>query len=108
MQTERQRAREQLVTALLEGRTFQEVSRDSPVPLKRAMAYRLLHAVRTQGPIARPRPAAGTSLETAWSGSSLARNLLSSGSSYAKLRRPNTAARAVRYEREYQPDQPRS
>ena len=97
MQTERQRAREQLVTALLEGRTFQEVSRDSPVPLKRAMAYRLLHAVRTQGPIAGPRPAAGTSLETAWS-----------GSSYAKLRRPNTAARAVRYEREYQPDQPRS
>ncbi len=52
MQTERQRAREQLITALLEGRAFQEVSRGSAVPVKRAMAYRLLRAVRTQGTIA--------------------------------------------------------
>jgi transposase len=49
MQTERQKAREQLVTTLLEGHTFQEVSRGSPVPVKRAMAYRLLRAVRIQG-----------------------------------------------------------
>jgi hypothetical protein len=49
MQIERQRARAQLVTALLEGCTFQEVSRDSPVLVKRAMAYRLLRAVRTRG-----------------------------------------------------------
>jgi transposase len=46
---QRQAAREQLITAMLEGRTFQEVSKGSDVPLKRAMAYRLLHAVRTQG-----------------------------------------------------------
>ena len=52
MQTEHQVARERLVTALLEGCTFQQASRDFPVPVKRAMAYRLLHAVRTQGPIA--------------------------------------------------------
>ena len=45
----RQAAREQLVTAMLEGRTFREVSTGSPVPLKRAMAYRLLHAVRING-----------------------------------------------------------
>jgi len=52
MQTERQVAREQLVTALFEGRTFQEVSTEAPVPLKRAMAYRLLRAVRTKGTMA--------------------------------------------------------
>lgn len=46
---QRQAAREQLVTAMLEGRTFREVSTGSPVPLKRAMAYRLLHAVRING-----------------------------------------------------------
>ena len=45
----RQVAREQLITAMLEGRSFQEASKGSPVPLKRAMAYRLLGAVRTQG-----------------------------------------------------------
>jgi hypothetical protein len=44
--------REQLVTAMLEGRTFQQVSAGAPVPLKRAMAYRLLRAVRTKGTIA--------------------------------------------------------
>jgi transposase len=49
---QRQIAREQLVTAMLEGRTFQEVSAESPVPVKRAMAYRLLRAVRTKGSIA--------------------------------------------------------
>lgn len=52
MQTERRAAREQLITALLEGRTFQEVSRGASVPVKRAMAYRLLRAVRTQGTVA--------------------------------------------------------
>lgn len=49
---ERYRAKEQLITALLEGRTFQQASFDSQVPVKRAMAYRLLRAVRTQGTIA--------------------------------------------------------
>lgn len=52
MQRERQVAREQMVTALLEGRTFQEMSAGVPVPLKRAMAYRLLRAVRTHGKVA--------------------------------------------------------
>ena len=48
----RQEAREQLVTALLEGHCWKEVSERPDVPLKRAMAYRLLHAVRTEGSIA--------------------------------------------------------
>lgn len=43
--------REQLVTAMLEGQTWQQVSTGFPVPLKRAMAYRLLRAVRTKGNI---------------------------------------------------------
>ena len=43
---QRQEAREQLITAMLEGQSWQEVSQGSNVPLKRAMAYRLLHAVR--------------------------------------------------------------
>jgi transposase len=47
-----QMTREQVVTAMLEGRTFQEVSSGSRMPVKRAMAYRLLRAVRAQGPIA--------------------------------------------------------
>lgn len=47
----RQEAREQLVTALLEGHCWKEVSEGPDVPLKRAMAYRL-HAVRTEGSIA--------------------------------------------------------
>ena len=72
------------------------------------MAYRLLHAVRTQGPIARPRSATRTSQTAAWSGSCLPRNLLSSGSLYAEFCCPNTTSRAVRREGEYQPDQPRS
>lgn len=44
-----QAARAKLISAMLEGRSFQEVSKESEVPLKRAMAYRLLRAVRTQG-----------------------------------------------------------
>ena len=47
-----QEAREQLVIALLEGHSWKEVSERPDVPLKRAMAYRLLHAVRTEGNIA--------------------------------------------------------
>ena len=49
---QRQLAREQLVTAMLEGQSWQQVSVGSSLPLKRAMAYRLLHAVRTQGEVA--------------------------------------------------------
>ncbi len=49
---QRQVVREQLVTAMLKGRTFREVSAESPVPVKRAMAYRLLRAVRAEGNIA--------------------------------------------------------
>ena len=67
------RAREQLVTALVAGRTFQEVSAAAPVPVKRAMAYRLLRAVRTKGNSARPRWAAWTSVETARRGTHLSR-----------------------------------
>ena len=49
---ERHIAREQLVTAMLGGQSWQQVSAGAPVPVKRAMAYRLLHAVRTKGNIA--------------------------------------------------------
>jgi transposase len=49
---QRQVAREQLVTAMLEGRPFQEVNTGSSLPVKRAMAYRLLRAVRIKGKIA--------------------------------------------------------
>src|SRR5205807_5309400 len=45
-------AREQFITSMLQGRTFEEASKESDAPLKRAMAYRLLRAVRTQGEIA--------------------------------------------------------
>jgi transposase len=45
-------AREQLIAALLAGQSWQALSQRSDVPLKRAMAYRLLHAVRTRGDIA--------------------------------------------------------
>ncbi len=105
---ERRIARAHLVTAMLAGQPWQEAGAVTAMPVKRAMAYRLLRAVRTQGPIARPRSAAGTSLEVAWRGSSLAGNILSGGSSYAELRRPDATSRAVRREREYQPDQPGS
>jgi transposase len=50
--SQRQVAREHLVTAMLEGHSWQQVSAGAPVPLKRAMAYRLLRAVRTKGHIA--------------------------------------------------------
>jgi transposase len=50
--TRRSIAKKQLVTAMLEGRTFREVSAESPVPVKQAMAYRLLRAVRAKGNIA--------------------------------------------------------
>src|SRR3979411_1155556 len=46
--------REQLVIAMLEGQTWQQVSTDFPMPVKRAMAYRLLRAVRTKGNIELP------------------------------------------------------
>jgi transposase len=41
--------REQLITAMAEDRTFREVSVEASGPVKRAMAYRLLRAVRTKG-----------------------------------------------------------
>src|SRR5260370_36408746 len=50
--------------------------------------------------------AAGTSLEAAWRGSSMARNILSSSSSYAEFCRPDATARAARREREDHSDQP--
>src|SRR5438067_1070716 len=49
---ERQAARERTVMALLEGQSWQTVSQGPDVPVKRAMAYRLLRAVRTKGDIA--------------------------------------------------------
>jgi len=49
---QRQEAREQFIAAMLEGRPFREVSAGSSPPVKRAMAYRLLRAVRTKGNIA--------------------------------------------------------
>src|SRR5215469_3429770 len=49
---QRQAAREQLITTMLQGRTFEEASKESGAPLKRAMAYRLLRDVRTQGEVA--------------------------------------------------------
>lgn len=51
-QRQRKLAREHLVRAMQAGRTFQEVSQGEEQPLKRAMAYRLLRAVRTKGDIA--------------------------------------------------------
>lgn len=47
--TERQAARERLVTAMLAGQSWQEAARATAMPVKRAMAYRLLRAVRTKG-----------------------------------------------------------
>jgi putative transposase len=48
-QTERQAARERLVTAMLAGQSWQEAAGATAMPVKRAMAYRLLRAVRTSG-----------------------------------------------------------
>jgi putative transposase len=50
--TERQRARQRLVAAMLAGQSWQEIARAEALPLKRAMAYRLVHAVRTRGDVA--------------------------------------------------------
>lgn len=50
--TERQVARTQLVTALLKGQSWQEAARAEVLPVKRAMAYRLVRAVRTRGEVA--------------------------------------------------------
>ncbi len=47
--SQRQAAREQLIRSMLEGRSFEEASKEADAPLKRAMAYRLLRAVRTEG-----------------------------------------------------------
>ena len=47
-----QMGREQVVRAMLGGRTFRQASAGAEMPLKRAMANRLLHAVRTRGEIA--------------------------------------------------------
>jgi transposase len=49
---ERQSARQHLVAAMLAGQSWQEIARAEAVPLKRAMAYRLVHAVRTRGDVA--------------------------------------------------------
>ena len=49
---EHQMARAHLVTAMLAGQTWQQVSAGFPLPVKRAMAYRLLRAVRIKGTIA--------------------------------------------------------
>jgi len=46
---ERQAAREQVVAALQAGQSWHTVSQKPDLPLKRAMAYRLLRAVRQQG-----------------------------------------------------------
>ena len=48
-QNERQIARQHLVAAMLAGQSWQEIARAEALPLKRAMAYRLVHAVRTSG-----------------------------------------------------------
>lgn len=47
--SERQAARERLVTAMLAGQSWQEAARATAMPVKRAMAYRLLRTVRTKG-----------------------------------------------------------
>lgn len=46
---ERQRARQHLVAAMLASQSWQELARAEALPLKRAMAYRLVQAVRTSG-----------------------------------------------------------
>ena len=46
---ERQRARQHLVAAMLAGQSWQQIARAEALPLKRAMAYRLVQAVRTRG-----------------------------------------------------------
>jgi transposase len=48
----RQIARQRLVAAMLAGQSWQEIARAEALPLKRAMAYRLVQAVRTRGEVA--------------------------------------------------------
>lgn len=48
----RQIARQRLVAAMLAGQSWQQIARAEVVPLKRAMAYRLVQAVRTRGDVA--------------------------------------------------------
>lgn len=47
--TERQVRRRQLVTAMLKGQSWKEAARAEALPVRRAMAYRLVRAVRTRG-----------------------------------------------------------
>jgi transposase len=49
---EQQMARQHLVAAMLAGQSWQQIARVEAVPLKRAMAYRLVQAVRTRGDVA--------------------------------------------------------
>ena len=46
---ERQMARQHLVAAMLAGQSWQQIAQAEALPLKRGMAYRLVHAVRTSG-----------------------------------------------------------
>ena len=48
----RQLARQRLVAAMLAGQSWQQIARAEVVPLKRAMAYRVVQAVRTRGDVA--------------------------------------------------------
>jgi transposase len=45
-------ARQRLVAAMLAGQSWQKIARAEALPLKRAMAYRLAHEVRTRGDVA--------------------------------------------------------
>ncbi len=47
--TERQIRRRQLVSAMLKGQSWKEAARAEALPVRRAMAYRLVRAVRTRG-----------------------------------------------------------
>lgn len=47
--TERQVRRRQLITAMLKGQSWKEAARAEALPVRRAMAYRLVRAVRTRG-----------------------------------------------------------
>jgi transposase len=48
----RQAARARLVTAMLAGQSWQEAAAATAMPVKRAMAYRLVRAVRIRGEVA--------------------------------------------------------
>jgi transposase len=49
---DRQMARAHLVTAMLAGQPWQEAAAATAMPVKRAMAYRLVRAVRMNGEVA--------------------------------------------------------